>query len=138
MLEVTEKLRQNNLKVTPQRIAIYNALCESRSHLSAESIYNYLRESYPTISLATVYKTLSTFIDTGLIQELNTSDGISKYDIVNDPHPHFVCNICKTLYDLPELKSMENVRNEIKDSTNFEIITEQIFLYGICDKCNEV
>lgn len=135
MLEVTEKLRQNNLKVTPQRIAIYNALYLSGSHLSAESIYSYLRESYPTISLATVYKTLSTFMSNGLIQELNTNDGISKYDIINEPHPHFVCNVCNTVYDLPELESMKSVRREIKECTNFELTKEQILLYGICYKC---
>lgn len=135
MTNITKKLRENNLKVTPQRLSIYSALHDVRNHPSAESVYNLLRISHPAISLATIYKTLGTFSSAGLIQELNPVDGMARYDVEVRPHPHFICNTCNRVYDLPAFKSIEAVRNEVKQNTSFTVTSEQFFLYGICNNC---
>lgn len=136
MTEIAEKLKERNLKVTPQRLSIYNILNEKREHLSAEAIYNHLKPTHPTISLATVYKTLSSFVSAGIVQEFNTGDGVSRYDINIYPHPHFICNVCNCVIDLPELTCIDLVRHELNELTNYKVTNEQIFLYGICDKCD--
>lgn len=135
MTEISQKLKESNLKITPQRLSIYNILNEKKEHLSAESIYNYLKPTHPTISLATVYKTLSSFVSAGIVQEFNTGDGVSKYDINIYPHPHFICNNCNAVYDLPQLTCIDLVKNELTELTKYKITNERFFLYGICDKC---
>ena len=70
MKETAQMLREKGLKVTPQRIAVYNMLCHTVEHPNAEMIYKTLEPDHPTMSLATVYKTLDAFKHLGLVQEL--------------------------------------------------------------------
>ena len=65
---VTQILRDNGFKVTPQRLAVYEALAATEMHPNAEMLYNILQPQYPTMSLATVYKTMDIFAGIGLIQ----------------------------------------------------------------------
>ena len=71
--ELTALLRNHGYKVTPQRLAVYEALAEKSWHPNAEMLYNMLQPSYPTMSLATVYKTMDIFAELGLIQVLSIS-----------------------------------------------------------------
>ena len=134
MNNTVQKLRTCNLKVTSQRIAVYDTVSESKEHPSAEMVYNSLRPTHPTISLATVYKTLATFAQAGLISELPVS-GVLRYDIIEDNHCHFVCNDCQHIIDIEPLDSMQQVRAELTQTTNFEATCDQLFFFGLCDKC---
>ena len=78
MKEIAQILREKGLKVTPQRIAVYNMLCNTKEHPDAETIYKTLEPTNPTMSLATVYKTLDFFKQLGLVQELNVGEGRSR------------------------------------------------------------
>ena len=77
-----ELLKENGLKVTTQRIAILDVL-QSRpdTHLTAEEIYEHVREQYPEIGLATVYRTIQLLSDLHLIDKLNLDDGYVRYEI---------------------------------------------------------
>ncbi|NLK38360.1 MAG: transcriptional repressor [Epulopiscium sp.] len=134
MNDIAQILRSKGLKVTPQRIAIYNMLMNSKEHPNAEMIYKALEPSNPTMSLATVYKTLDFFKSTGLIQELNVCAGCSRYDAVAYSHPHVVCTQCGNVYDLP-VEGLTNIRERITHLTEFQLESEQIIFYGICPKC---
>ncbi len=90
MKETTQILREKGLKVTPQRIAVYNMLRSTTQHPNAETIYKTLEPANPTMSLATVYKTLDYFKQLGLVQELNVGEPSSRYDAVMKCHPHTV------------------------------------------------
>ena len=94
MKETAQLLREKVLKVTPQRIAVYNMLLGTTAHPNAEMIYKTLEPTNPTMSLATVYKTLDFFKQLGLVQELNVGESSSRYDAVVRCHPHTVCRIC--------------------------------------------
>ena len=91
MKETAQLLREKGLKVTPQRIAVYNMLLGTTAHPNAEMIYKTLEPTNPTMSLATVYKTLDFFKQLGLVQELNVGESSSRYDAVVRCHPHTVC-----------------------------------------------
>ena len=77
---VTKILREKGFKVTPQRLAVYDALSSTKSHPNAEMLYNMLQPSYPTMSLATVYKTMDILAELGLIQVLNVGEDSYRYD----------------------------------------------------------
>ncbi|MGE4214758.1 MAG: Fur family transcriptional regulator [Anaerotignaceae bacterium] len=134
MITITEVLREKGLKVTPQRIAIYAMLSGTKSHPSAEEIYKALMPTNPTISLATVYKTLDSFKTTGLVQELSVGNGRSNYDANVLPHPHIVCTNCGKIYDF-EIQGLSSLRNQVADQTDFLVEGEQLTFYGICPAC---
>ena len=78
--EVTALLRERGFKVTPQRLAVYNALAHTTEHPSAETLYQELLPDYPTMSLATVYKSLNILCAVGIVQELNVGEDSFRYD----------------------------------------------------------
>lgn len=86
--DIQHKLNEKGLKVTHQRIAILKSLCKLMNHPTAEEIYNDLRPEYPSISLATVYKTLGTFVENGLLKIVETESGKTRYDHELDRHFH--------------------------------------------------
>ena len=139
MKDTAEILRTKGLKVTPQRIAIYNMLSMTKEHPNAETIYKTLEPTHPTMSLATVYKTLDFFKGIGLIQELNVGEGSARYDATPESHPHVVCTYCNNVADLP-VDGLDDLRGQIAHLTNYQLETEQIIFYGKCPAClkNEV
>ena len=136
MRETAQILREKGLKVTPQRIAVYNMLCNSHEHPTAEMIYKTLEPANPTMSLATVYKTLDFFKQLGLVQELNVGEPSSRYDAVVHCHPHTVCTVCGKVRDL-QLEALTEVHKKLAPDLDFEVECEQLILYGKCAECRK-
>lgn len=136
MLVTTEILKSKKLKVTPQRLAIFHMLYNTTSHPSAETIYNSLRETHPTMSLATVYKTLDALVKTGLVQQINVGEDAFRYDATATSHPHIVCTECHEVHDL-QLNFVEEFKDRVRENTNFILSHEQLYFYGVCPKCQE-
>lgn len=129
-------LKTKKLKVTPQRLAIYKVLYETTSHPTAEEIYTALRQSHPTMSLATVYKTLDALKKADLATELNVGDDSSRYDANIKSHPHMICYECGKVMDL-HTNSLENFKNHIQKETDFDIVSEKVYFYGTCKTCKD-
>lgn len=136
MLTTTEMLKSQKLKVTPQRLAIFHMLYNTKSHPSAETIYNSLQETHPTMSLATVYKTLDALAKAGLVQQLNVGEDSFRYDATASSHPHIICTQCHQVHDL-ELGFVDEFRDKVQQSTNFELSHEQLYFYGVCPECQQ-
>lgn len=136
MTEIAVLLKKNNLKATPQRLAIFHMLYNTKSHPSAEMIYNSLHETHPTMSLATVYKTLDAFVKSGLIQQLNVGEDAFRYDANASAHPHIVCTSCHRVFDM-ELHGIENLREQVREATSFTLSHEQLYFYGTCPECQK-
>ena len=134
MKDTTQILRAKGLKVTPQRIAIYTMLSHTDEHPNAETIYRSLVPTNPTLSLATVYKTLDFFKASGLIQELNVGEASSRYDAIVTRHPHAVCTCCGKVVDLPA-DAFEELRHRACELTDFSLESEQLIFYVKCSKC---
>ncbi|MEF9958900.1 MAG: Fur family transcriptional regulator [Niameybacter sp.] len=134
MLITTGQLREHHLKVTPQRLAIFHMLSHTTSHPSAEMIYNSLRETHPTMSLATVYKTLDALVKATLVQQINVGEDAFRYDANTNSHPHIICTKCHCVcdldtYALPDLKAL------VAEKTKFTLSHEQLYFYGTCPDC---
>ncbi len=89
--KIIRKLTEKGLKVTPQRIAVYDAVIELNNHPTAESIIRYLKKNWPRISTATVYKVLDAITQKGLIKRVKTEKDIMRYDAVLENHHHLYC-----------------------------------------------
>lgn len=126
--------KEKKLKLTPQRIAVYKCLLATKEHPSAETVYNCLQEDYPTMSLATVYKTLKTLVEVNLIQELNVGEGNFRYDANTFPHPHIQCISCSKVSDIDNIFFPE-LNDKVKPYTDFDVLSNQVYFYGICSEC---
>ena len=136
MKEIAQILREKGLKVTPQRIAVYNMLMNTYEHPNAEMIYKTLEPTNPTMSLATVYKTLDFFKQLGLVQELNVGEPSSRYDAVVQCHPHTVCKVCGKVEDL-HMEQLPEVAKKLVPDLDFDVEMEQLILYGTCGACRK-
>ena len=137
MNQLAENLKANKLKVTPQRLAIYTYLTKTTSHPTVETIYNDLRDNFPTMSLATVYKTVASLRDAHLIKEFNVCEDFNRYDANTASHAHLICKKCHNVYDhFGNVDISENI-GEIKKLSDFEIDSCDIYFYGTCSNCRD-
>ena len=136
MDNITTIFREKKLKLTPQRIAVYRYLQSTKEHPSAEIIYKALQPTYPTMSLATVYKALKTLVEVELIIELNVGEGNFRYDGNICSHPHIQCVSCGIVDDIEGI-CFSNINEEAKPFTNYEILANKIYFYGLCENCKQ-
>jgi Fur family peroxide stress response transcriptional regulator len=130
-----EALRNKGYKATPQRIAICRIALHSREHPSAQCIYGEVKKLHPTVSLATVYKTLQVLRDLDLIQELNFPRGQARFDSYMNPHINLICLQCGNITDLDDITTKE-IASRVTVATKFKPNGQRIDVYGICQECN--
>jgi Fur family peroxide stress response transcriptional regulator len=120
-------------KITATRIAILKSLENRRDHPSAERIFLELKLSYPSLSIATVYSTASLLARASLIRILSIDEKKVYYDPNMEPHGHFMCRKCKSVFDVPfrfEISSAADACGEISSVEDAEV-----FYYGLCVRC---
>ena len=133
---VTNMLRDRGFKVTPQRLAIYDILAKTKAHPSAEMIFSELQPLYPTMSLATVYKTIDILNEIGLVQILNVGEDSFRYDAETDNHPHVRCLDCNRVDDLHGADVSAFV-DTVSSSTSYQLTGQQFYFFGICPECQQ-
>lgn len=136
MDNIVSLFKEKKLKLTPQRLAVYKYLISTNEHPSAETIYSTLQSEYPTMSLATVYKSLKTLFEVGLIQELNVGEGSFRYDAKIDSHPHIQCIYCSKVEDFNSL-DLNSLNEEAQKHTSFQVLSNKVYFYGVCSNCKD-
>lgn len=134
MQYIISLLRDKGFKATPQRIAVYSVLAQTKAHPSAEMIFSTLRPKYPAMSLATVYKTIDILLAIGVIQMLNVGEDSFRYDSNTKTHPHICCTKCGRVDDLEEIDSLQFTEAAARHSS-YQITGQQFYFYGICPAC---
>lgn len=134
--KITELLRSNGFKVTPQRLAVYDVLAHTKEHPNAEMIFSSLQDTYPTMSLATVYKTIDILKEIGLVQILNAGEDSFRYDADTSKHAHVRCVECGRVDDVFGLNT-EKFSGEIEKNTRYRLVGQQFYFYGICPDCQK-
>jgi Fur family peroxide stress response transcriptional regulator len=133
--KMVEALRENQYRITPQRLAILKVLAESERHPSVDAIYAQVKPNFPTTSLATIYKNVTVLKEIGQVLELGFSDDSNRYD-GNKPfdHPHLVCVRCKKIVD-PDVAALKDMTQELMRETGFTITRHRLDFFGICPDC---
>ncbi|WP_049783401.1 Fur family transcriptional regulator [Mahella australiensis] len=117
-------------------MAIYEMLRGTKQHPSAEMIYKTLENDYPTMSLATVYKTIDILKDAGLIQELKDMTSTGRYDANTAPHPHIICIKCNKVDDLDlDISFDDELLHKAKEASGYDVLYSQVYFYGYCPDC---
>lgn len=132
MKDYIKLLNDNALKATIQRASILKYLYQS-GHKSIDEIYENLKEKYPTLSLATIYKNIIIMEQSNLIIEVPINGEKSKYELKKDEHIHLICQKCGTIEDK---KITQKTKNTL-DISDFQLINLQINLYGVCLSCQK-
>jgi Fur family peroxide stress response transcriptional regulator len=132
---IIQALRSKGFKATPQRIAICRYALNSREHPSVQKIYREVKKTYPTVSLATVYKTLEVLKEIGLVQELTFAQDQTRFDPYLEPHINLVCTRCGTIQDIEDTAVHELIKR-VAAAARFTPSSQRLDVYGICEKCS--
>lgn len=126
--------RENGIKGTPQRLEIFLEIMGAADHPSAEEIYERVRLRLPTVSLDTVYRTLTTLERCGLISRMRSLSERTRFDPNTEVHHHLVCRVCDSVRDFywPEFDEMD-LPPEVKDWGRIEV--RHVRLTGTCAEC---
>ncbi|NPA88409.1 Fur family transcriptional regulator [Caminibacter pacificus] len=123
-------LENSDLKTTPQRLAILKEL-DSKGHASIEEIYEDIKEMFPSISLATIYKNINALKEEKIISEICLHQK-PKFEITKDPHAHFICKKCGKVVDIPMDELLRPEMNE-----KYSDSEKELYIYGICEECKD-
>ena len=130
-----EALRSRGYKATPQRIAICRIALNSRAHPSAQQVYAEVKKIHPTVSLATVYKTLEVLRDLDLVQEINFPKRQGRFDSYMNPHINLICLKCGIITDMDD-ETTKEITRKVAAATKFKPTGQRMDVYGICQKCS--
>ncbi len=130
--ELRDKLIGKGLKVTPQRIAILEAIIQLKNHPTADNIIDYIRNYHPNIATATVYKVLDALNANGLIRKVKTEKDVMRYDAVMERHHHLYCSESDRIEDFvdPELNQIVEKYFKKKKIPYFEIEDVRLQIIG--------
>lgn len=127
-------LRQAKLRSTPQRLAIVREVF-SRHHPTVGEVYESVRREFPTIGLATVYNTLRTMTESGLVSELPFSNAM-RFDVNVTPHANLVCRSCGNIED-SEILEEDFLAEMRRRASEYGFVPDgqRLDIYGLCQKC---
>jgi Fur family peroxide stress response transcriptional regulator len=127
-----DKLLEKKLKVTPQRMAILEAIVTLNNHPTSENIIEYIHVNHPNISTATVYKVLDTFVANQLIKRVKTERDIMRYDAITENHHHIYCSDSDRIEDYTDEELNKILRDYFakKRIPNFKIEDLKLHIIG--------
>ncbi len=128
-------LRQRGVRITPQREMILDALAHGSGHMTAEEIYDQVKEHTRVINIATVYRTLDLLVEAGLASRANLWDGRLVYATSqHGPHLHLVCRSCGTTVDA-DSGLLSSFVTQVKEQYQFLADWQHLSLQGTCQAC---
>lgn len=133
-IQFRQMCEQAGLAVTHQRQVIYEVLRTVDGHPSPEEVYARVKRRIPSISLATVYKNLHLFIDSGIFQQVSLHHGSMRVETNQAPHHHLLCTQCKSILDIdPELLGLPDTPRQLPGGFRMERLTVDVL--GVCASC---
>jgi Fur family peroxide stress response transcriptional regulator len=128
-----DKCKSMGLKITPQRVAVYEVLLNRENHPTVEEVYNEIKKRYPFVSLATVYRTVETLEDLGFVKRVAYWGGSVRYDANVEDHHHLICTKCGAIKD---------VRLDInwqapEQMEGYKVEKYSLNIYGVCPACQK-
>jgi Fur family peroxide stress response transcriptional regulator len=132
--DIASLFRGRGLPLTQQRRAVIEALQKSSEHPSAEEMYRNLKRRYPSLSLATVYKTLHTLRELGLASLVNAPHAEARYDAITGTHHHAICVDCGRIQDLFD-RRLDRLRAP-RGAKGFKTINHSVHFLGRCAGCS--
>ena len=136
MLDFKIMCRQAGLRITPQRLAVYQELAKSEEHPSADTLWRSVKEIFPNISLDTVHRTLLTLVEIGAAFVVEGSGDSKRFDGNMETHQHFKCIKCKRVFDF-HYEPFDNIEAPASIEEKFTVLRKTVYFEGICESCRK-
>ncbi len=128
-------LRDAGHKVTPQRMFILSSVRHAGQHITATDLIEQVRRSFPFVDQSTVYRTLSSAADIGLVSETDMGAGDTQYEwIGKDRHHHLICRSCGNVYSLDN-SYLDSLATALYDELGFQADLGHFAIFGVCRDC---
>ncbi|MBK7710914.1 MAG: transcriptional repressor [Bacteroidales bacterium] len=129
---IIKTLKDCGLKVTPQRIAVFDAVINLKNHPTAENITEYIKDYHPNIATGTVYKTLETLVQCRIINKVKTDNDVMRYDAIIEKHHHLYCSESDRIEDFYDNELTEIIDNYLKNTKipNFRVEDIKLQIVG--------
>lgn len=131
-----EHLSDKGLKMTPQRRVILEAFLDVKGHLSAEELYDRIRQDNPAIGQATVYRAVKLLAEAGIARKVDFGDGVARYEprYGISHHDHIVCEKCRRHVEFVD-HEIEKLQEKQAAAHGFRLTSHRMVLYGVCPDC---
>jgi len=131
---LAKRLREAGLRLTPQRLAIFQALKESHSHPTADELYQEVRRRFPMVSRNTIYLTLEALKRVGETAEVQVGREAARFELNPMAHDHAVCLRCKTITDISD-RALRRLKPPPGLRARFHVISHRVDFFGLCEAC---
>lgn len=122
---------------TIQKDLVLKTIFELKQHLTADEIYEYIRQEYPTIGKGTVYRNLGILTEEGSIRRVEVPNGPDRFDFTLTEHYHVGCIKCGKVFDA-DMDDIPDLTKKIRDTHGMQFLNYDIFFKGICPDCQKV
>ena len=134
---ITQRFRDAGRRVTPQRVAVFEILCERGGHPSVDQVYQRVRKQFPMISLNTVYQTIEALVDLKVVSPLGYGLEAVRYETDSAPHHHAVCLACKRIIDVFDA-TLERVKPPQAVNEQLQVLGHRVEFFGYCAGCQRL
>ena len=128
MTNYTNLLKEYDLKVTPQRVAIVEELYNN-GHMNIDDLYKKLLSKFPSVSLATIYKNINAMVEKVFLSEVKIPNSKSVYELVKTEHAHLVCSCCGYIEDIDTLQNLDDYVCDFEGEEN-TFIKKQVWPFN--------
>ncbi|MFQ5579054.1 MAG: Fur family transcriptional regulator [Nitrospiria bacterium] len=133
-----DHITTHRLKVTKERKAILRVFMNTERHVTAEELHREMKNTGSSIGLATIYRTLNLFCESGLAEQRHFGDGQARYELTYNVHhhDHLVCKQCNRIIEF-ENREIERLQEKVAKKNRFTIDSHKLELYGTCETCTK-
>lgn len=126
---------KSGIRYSKKREAILTAIRETKTHPTAEWLFQSLKPTFPDLSLGTVYRNLAFFQEQGQIKSVGVVNGQERFDADTSEHCHFICETCGKVVDIHDITT--SFQHQAEEKYGFTITRHDLKLYGTCDHCKD-
>ena len=121
---------------TIQKDLVRNTVYEMRRHVTANEVYEFIKEAYPSIGKGTVYRNLDILVEEGALRKVEVPNGPNRFDFTLKNHYHVRCIKCGEIFDV-DMDQIPDLLERIHNTHGIEFVDYDISFKGICPKCRE-
>ncbi len=136
-IEIFERhVQDKGLKHSNKRQYVLKTFLNSQEHLSAEDLFQRVKQHHPTIGYTTVYRTIKLIVESGIAEMVDFNDGVKRFErkIGREYHAHFICTKCANNFEVFD-KNIEGLSSKLADAQGFLPQKHRLEIFGLCKKC---
>ena len=131
---ITGRFRESGRRVTPQRVAVFEVLCQRGGHPTVDQIYQEVRKRFPMISLNTVYQIMEALVEMKIVSPVSHGHEAARYETDSAPHHHAICVLCKRIVDVSD-PAPGRIRPPRAVRDGFQVLSHRVEFFGYCADC---